>query len=229
MVPTLPALVDAHIDAQQRLRKRAADVMGAAWLALASYDERDVPVFLATAVPTTRAAQAASVALTNAYLARRLRRRPAAVDVSGLLDGLRAGVPAQEVYRRPFVTVWSALKAGRAFEDAVHAGLERVTASAEMDVQLASRATFGAVQQADPSVRGYERVPDAGACEFCLAVAGAFVRSADAMPLHNRCGCSLEPVFGEVHVSPTPAAVAVHEHGELGAVLADPAHSFTSL
>jgi hypothetical protein len=48
------------------------------------------------------------------------------------------------------------------------------------------------------------------------------------MPLHNHCGCSLEPVLDDVTPTPLPEGVAVHEHGELGLVLGDPAHDFTS-
>ena len=57
----------------------------------------------------------------------------------------------------------------------------------------------------------------------------AFVKSANAMALHNHCGCGLEAVFYDVEVPPLPDGVAVHQHGELGAVLGDPAHSFASL
>jgi hypothetical protein len=141
---------------------------------------------------------------------------------------VRGGVDPQTVYRRPFVTVWSALGAGKLWQDAVAAGLNRATSTAAMDVQLASRAAFREVQAADDQIRGYTRVPDGGACAFCLEVAGAFVKSADAMPLHNRCGCSLEPVLSTQPTTPVPDGVAVHEHGELGPVLTDPAHDFTA-
>ena len=108
--------------------------------------------------------------------------------------------------------------------------LARATSTAAMDVQLAARATFGAVQEADDGVYGYQRVADGDACEFCQAVDGAYVKSGDAMALHNNCGCSLEPLtVPHPRAARLPDGVAVHEHGELGPMLGDAAHDFTSL
>jgi hypothetical protein len=41
---------------------------------------------------------------------------------------------------------------------------------------------------------GYQRVADGGACEFCLLLDGAQFRTDDPMPIHNNCGCGVEPV-----------------------------------
>lgn len=68
---------------------------------------------------------------------------------------------------------------------------------------------------------------DAGACGFCRLVDGAYLRTAVAMALHVHCGCSIEPRTAATEPSPVPGGVAVHEHGELGLTLADPAHAFT--
>lgn len=223
------ALTEAHITSQERLRTMAAAGVTAAWAGLPGYDEKDVPSFLARALPVVLGAQRASVALTRAFVARHLAARPVDIDPDRLVGAaVRGGTAPQEVYHRPFVNVWAALKDGTLYEDAVRGGLARAASTAEMDVQLSSRATFAAVAQADTSIRGYQRVPDAGACPYCLAIAGAFVKSADASPLHNRCGCSLVPVTGPVEASPMPAEVAIHEHGELGAVLTPAGQHFTT-
>lgn len=222
-------LVEAHIEAQRRLRELVSRAVRGLWVGLPGYDERDVPVWLAGVVPVVLAGQRQSVALTEAYIARSLQRAPLGVNPDDLTGAAaRNGTSPQEVYRRPFVTVWTALKAGTAYEEAVNAGLARATGSAAMDVQLSSRATFTVVQQADDAIQGWQRVADGGACAFCLTIDGAFVKSADASPLHNHCGCSLEPVTEPVRSTPVPEGVAVHAHGELGAVLTDPAHDFTS-
>lgn len=48
------------------------------------------------------------------------------------------------------------------------------------------------------------------------------------MPLHNNCGCSLEPVLDDFPGdTPLPDTVAVNEHGELGPILGGPDHEFT--
>lgn len=222
-------LVQTHIAAQERLRALVAHGVGNAWTRLPAYDEANVPEWLATVLPLVNAAQRQSVSLTEAFLARSLGRGPVGVPPAGLIGaGVRNGAAPAEVYRRPFVTVWTALKAGTGFEDAVAAGLARARSSATMDVQLSSRATYAAVQGVDQRIRGYQRVADPGACAFCSLVDGAFVKSADAMPLHNGCGCGLEPLTEDVTPTATPEDVAVHEHGELGPMLAAPGDHFTS-
>lgn len=245
----MSALVDAHIEAQRRLRERAAAAMSTVWRDLPSYNESDVPAFLSRAVPLTVAAQRTSVAITNAFVARRLGRQPAGIDTGAVLGSVRNGTPPDEVYRRPFVTVWTALKDGARYEDAVNTGLARATSAASMDVQLAMRGTMQAVQDAETGIYGFQRVADGGACEFCLSVDGAYVKSADAMPLHDHCGCGLDPLTdvhkravalpdgtrireyrgGPLINTPPPDTVAVHEHDELGPVLANPDHHFTAL
>lgn len=216
-------LADAHIEAQARLRRLIAQAIAQLWQGLPGYDDRDVDRWLSAAVPIATAGTRQSHVLTDAYLARAMNRPPLGLDLS-----YPRPVPAEEVYRRPFVAVWAALKAGTVWGDAVAQGLDRATSTAATDVQLASRQAFSAVQAEDPAIRGYQRVADPGACEFCLLVDGAFVKSADAMPLHNHCGCSLEPLEATEPVTPTPDGVTVHEHGELGPVLGDPAHDFTA-
>jgi hypothetical protein len=225
----VPTLADASIREQARLRELAARAVATAWDGLPGHDEQDVPAFLRLVLPVVFGAQVQSARLTDAYLARELGRRPVGVPAAQVAgQAVRAGAQPEDVYRRPFVTVWTALSEGRPFADAVAAGRAHAAQSARMDVQLANRATYQAVQEADQAIRGYRRVADADACAYCQMIDGAFVKSADAMPLHPGCGCGLEPVTDRVTQSPVPDAVAVREHGELGPVLTDPAHNFTS-
>lgn len=197
------------------------------WTGLPSYDEGNVPQFVSQAVPLVIAGQRQSARLTAAYI-QIAARRPVSIDLAQI--STRNGADPREVYRRPFVTVWTALKAGSEFDAAIAAGLARATSTAATDVQLAHRAAYGEIQRADPAIRGYRRAADGGACDFCRLIDGAFVKSADAMSLHSHCGCGLEPVIDErPSIDPLPEGVAVHEHGELGSVLGDPAHSFDDL
>lgn len=223
-------LAQAHILGQQRLRTVVARAVALAWTGLPGYDEENVEQFLDRALPVVLAGQRQSAALTDAYLARSLERQPLGID-SAVVTGaaVRNGVTPAQVYRRPFIVVWAALGAGTDWEQAVSSGLARATSTAEMDVQMASRAAYGAAQVRDTRIKGYKRVADGNACKFCRSINGAFVKSANAMPLHNHCGCGLEPVLEDVPASRLPDGVAVHEHGELGAVLTDPSQAFTSL
>jgi hypothetical protein len=220
-----------------RLRRLTVSLVGGAWTGLGSWNEADQDRFLELVVPAVLSSQRASVAVTEAYLAQALGRQPLGVSVDELVgSAVRAGAAPEEVYRRPFVTVWTALKNGSEWRDAVGAGGARAQSTAALDVQLSMRATANAVQEADDAIFGYQRVADPGACAFCQEVDGAYLKSADASPLHNNCGCGLEPL-----TEPHPRArflpsgdevvrdgFAIHSHGELGAVLADPAHDFTT-
>jgi hypothetical protein len=224
----MPTLASAHLQVQARLRAIVAGAIASAWQGLGSYDEGDVDRFVEIAVPIVLAGQTQAVALTEAFILRRLGLAPIGLDPSELTGAaVRNGVALEEVYRRPFVNVWTALGKNEPWDAAVNAGEARATGSAEMDVQLSHRASYGALQRAEPRIRGYRRRANGGACPFCQLVNGAFVKSADAMPLHNRCGCGLDPIMQEVHVSSVPEGVAVHEHGELGPLLTDPADDFT--
>lgn len=219
-------LTEAHIRGEKRIRDVTARAVESAWVSLPGYDRGNVPQFLERALPAVRAGVRASVNLTAAYIARAREEQPAGFDADQVIAGLRGGVSLEEVYRRPFVTVWTALEAGTLWADAVELGRERAVTAAVTDPQLAMRATAGALDTGF----GYRRVADGDACQFCLAVNGAYVKSGSAMPLHPHCGCSLEPLT-EPHegAARLPNGVAVRQHGELGAVLADPSHHFKSL
>jgi hypothetical protein len=230
----LDPAVAAQIAAKERLQQLAAGAAVAAWDALPHYDRANIDQFLSTALPVLAGANLQSVALTQAYLAHVLDRQPVAVDAHQVVAGIRNGATPEEVYRRPFVTVWSALSHEKPYADAVATGRARVATAAATDVQLAFRNTLQAVGAADHRIMGYERVANAKACEFCQRVNGAQFLKQDPMPLHPHCACGVRVVEytrgrgkGSLLERPLPDGVAVHEHGELGPVLGDPNQHFT--
>lgn len=227
-------LARAHILGEQRLRRLVGRGVTRLWRALPGYDERDVDPWLARVLPLVLGGQRMSVALTEAYLARAMGRAPLGVNPERIIgSAARAGATPDEVYRRPFVTLWSALGEGKEFATAAQTALARAVGTSAMDMQLAMRGTLVEVGQADDEIMGFERVADDDACGFCMEVDGAQFRTEDAMPLHNHCGCGVEPVpytRGQpLTPDPPPETVAIEEHGELGPVLGDPAHDFTQI
>jgi hypothetical protein len=173
-------------------------------------------------------------------MARFSKGQLADLDPADLIGAaVRNGAEPAEVYARPFVNVWTALGKGVPWIEAVHAGFARATSTAETDVALSSRAAATAYAAADDRIVGFQRVPDGGACDFCSLVAGQRYHSEDLMPLHNRCGCTVEPIVGAERrlftgrlendvVHGDGISVVVREHGELGPVLANDADHFTS-
>lgn len=243
----------AHIAAQAQIRGMVERAVIELWGSLPGYDKADVDEWVSKVVPVVTAAQAQGAAITEAYVAGFLEDTPLGIPIEDVTGAaVRNGADPADVYARPFVNVWTALSKGVDYADAVNAGMARAQATAAMDVQLSSRATFDAVQKATPRIYGFHRVADGGACKFCKKVDGAYVKSATAFALHNRCGCALEPLVDahalavflpdgtrirnhingpriDIPDTPTPEDVAIHEHGELGAVLLDAAHNFTAL
>lgn len=226
----------AHKSLQNHLQVTVAAVIAAIWRQLGSYNEVDVPRFLDQALPVVAAGQAQSASLTAAFIARSMHVPAFGIDPSRVTGAaVRAGTPPETVYHRAFVQTWHDLGQGKPYEEAVHVGESRVKSSASMDVSLAQRESFQVAQDDVPGIYGYQRVASASACEFCQSVSGAYTKSAAAMPLHNFCSCSLVPLTS-VHPKakwlPSGAHVsegfAVHEHGELGPVLASPADQFTT-
>lgn len=223
------ALARAHIEAERRLRVLTVRGVERIWGDLPAYDKANLDEWLSKVLPLIEAAQRQSVALTDAYLARALERQPLGVNPNELIGAaVRNGTPPSVTYKRPFIELWSKLDAGVSFADASSAALARAQGMAAFDVQGAMARTAQAVGREDAQIQRWQRVANPGACIFCSELDGAVLLSEDALPIHNSCGCGIEPLTDAVAVTPLPRTVAVENHGELGPILADPAHSFTS-
>lgn len=220
-------LVLAQIEGQRRLRLAATSGVTRIWDSLPAHDRENIDQWLSQVLPLMSAAQRQSVALTNAYIARAMNRQPLSLDVAALIGaGARNGTPPAQVYTRPFVTLWSGLGAGKRWDEASAAALARATATAAMDVQLSMAKTAQAIGIADPEIQRWQRVADGTACDFCLECDGAILNSEDALPLHNNCGCSVEPLTDSPPVTKLPDTVTVADHGEMGPMLVDPKQNF---
>lgn len=242
------ALAAAHIEGERRLRAATVRALTAIWSGLPGYDRANLDQWLSEVLPILEAGQRQSVNLTNAYLARSLERQPLPLDTGELLGaGVRNGTTPAEVYERPFVTLWGGLADGLRYEDALSKALARGQGMAAWDVQASMRAAANAVQDRSEGIYGFQRVADPGACQFCTEVDGAYVKRADAMPLHNHCGCGLkaltephklarllpdgtpaDPAERERLGYPATPGVAIQQHGEMGPVLTAAGDHFTS-
>lgn len=236
------ALTTAHITAQQRLRALAARGVAAVWSSLPAHNSENLDEWLTRVLPLIAAAQRQSALITDAYLARAIERPPIGLDLAQVTGAsTRNGTPPEDVYKRPFITVWTAIGNGKTVADASAQGLARATATAETDVQLAMRETLRYVGLADTRIVGYQRVPDAGACKFCRTVAGQRYRVEQLMPIHPNCGCGVKvitadqrPAFtgnpeNDLNITRDGVHAVVREHGELGPVLLDGNQHFEPL
>lgn len=187
-------LARSHIEAQGRIKLRVRNGVQAAWVSLGSYDEEDIEPFLSRALPLIRAGELASVSALQLFLSRSLYRPVAAVDPAEIIDSIRGEVPPDEVYRRPFVETWTALKDGTGWEQAVSQGLGRALSAAATDMQLAVTHGAKAFGGADDGIFGYQRVANSGACDLCLIASTQRYFTDTLMPIHSHCNCGVVPL-----------------------------------
>ena len=170
---------------------------------------------------------------------------------------IRNGATTAEVYRRPFVDVYTALSNDKQVTDAIRQGALRISSLASTDVQLARRnAGFGA-RSANDNIVGYARtLTGAENCGLCYVASTQRYTRGELMPIHPGCDCGVMPIYGdqdpgqvidEIRLDATHEAVeqrfgvsdpgargpidyrdiAIREHGELGPLLTVADQRFT--
>lgn len=240
MAPSPTQLLSAYTTTTITVRRRVEAFVRASWGSLDSWREADIERFVARIVPVVAGGQVQIASLTDGYLAAMSSVvlgqtfRPVGVPKKFITDDVMRGVAATDVYRRTGPTVWTALSRGHTINEAVRQGLTRAVITAGTDLQLAkTHATRYALERND-NVVGFSRVPDGAACELCLLASTQRYHVGDLMPIHDRCSCDVEPLFGEKDpgqiidpdlldrlntANESGIDVAVHDHGELGPVL----------
>lgn len=107
------------------------------------------------------------------------------------------GADIDDLRRRPLVTVLGALSRGVQFDQAVAQGAQRAASTLETDVQLAARAASRDAMSADQRIVGYRRtLSGTENCGLCVAASTQRYRTSDLMPIHARCDCGVEPIYG---------------------------------
>lgn len=188
------------------VRARVVAVIMAAWQGLGGYRDADARRFAQTVAPLILAGQAHVQDLTRAYLTRAVA--PALPVLAPLAYAqLRRGADPAEVYRRPFVDVWTALGQGQPVEQAVAAGERRLRSLAGTDLQLAkthaTARTLSRAQRATGQHVWYERtLTGAENCAMCVVASTQRYRAGDLMPIHPGCDCGVRP-----HTGPDPGLV----------------------
>jgi hypothetical protein len=124
---------------------------------------------------------------------------PAQTRPSDLIDQvLRNGPSAQEVYRRPFVEVYTALAGEQLLRTAVERGAARASSIAETDIQLASRQAGLKQRQSNANIVGYRRVLTGSEnCALCAIASTQRYRRDNLKPIHPGCDCGEEPIYGD--------------------------------
>jgi len=168
---------------------KATPTLHRIWDGLPAYDEANIETLaVATAAPL-QTVKIASVRHSLGYYTALAGVSPPIVkpdEIAAVAD-----------MRDPFISVWLALKSGNSYEAALLGGRSRVEAVVANLVNSSARQTgdlFVAKTNLNP--RGWERLPNRGACPWCLEVAGQTYQSADSADFgHDRCSCTAAPLF----------------------------------
>lgn len=192
--------------AHASLRERFGILAGAAWTRLESYDEADIDIYAAALAAQTAAARQQAALLTAGYLNHFTATR----------QGINLPDLSVDVWRPPFITVWAGLKRGDPWEAAVAAGHDRAMSTAGQIVTASARETATVIDENEPRIIGWNRVPSGACCDWCAEMAQVDWGSAAAASLgdqHANCGCDLVPITddsapGQVLTAPLADAPA---------------------
>ena len=187
----------SHQAALKQVRSRVDAYAVHTWRGLGSWRDDDIDRFVARVVPVVESGQRQTSRLTNAYLDSMARLAGMPTPPRAPLPLNPRGVALTEVYRRPAVTVYTALSEGLTLDDAVALGEQRVSALVAMDAQLANvHAAFARLSN-DENIVGYERVLAGGeSCALCAIASTQVYHSGDLMPIHDHCECDVVPIYG---------------------------------
>jgi hypothetical protein len=250
-------IILTHQEAVRRIRQQVVRFVTDKWGGLQAWRDDDIAAFVDGILPAVMSGERSVARLTDAYLTAMARMAgdkplPSALDLSQVTGSALRGVDPLEVYRRPGVSVWTALSEGKPLEQAVSEGLYRLQDLVAMDMQLAQ--THTARARFSNRVVGHRRVlTGAENCALCIVASTQRYRKADLMPIHSGCDCGIAPIYGEADPGQVINSdrlealhsfisengiqvdrsaedyrhVVIHQHGEHGATLGWRDHKFT--
>jgi hypothetical protein len=194
------AALDArYASVSTALRGRLVQFVGDAFRGLGDYRDADADAFTERILPTVLGAQEQMGALTDSYLSQIVADMfgGAAAPVGVELDQALRGVPPDEVYRRPFVAVWTALAEGVSLAEAVTRGAARLTSITSTDMQLARTNAARQVGADDDRFHFFRRVLRGSFnCALCVLASTQRYNKSSLMPIHPGCDCGIRPIPG---------------------------------
>ncbi|MBE7953612.1 hypothetical protein ILP86_04670 [Microbacterium sp. R1] len=178
----------SYQQAVEQVRNRLLVASNRLWSNLGSYRDSDIDRLVALVVPHVQAGQIHIANLTEAYFQAVGAR--AGIDVRYVTGG--RGVPAEEVYRRPAATVYSALADDKPMALAVEEGATRLASLISTDMQMAK------VRQAQRSlesagITAFVRVLTGNEnCALCVIASTQRYLTSELSPIHPGCDCSVD-------------------------------------
>jgi hypothetical protein len=255
-------LLDAYNSLSSRLVRGLGVRVAGAFTNLGSWRDADFEAFSKMIEPTLTGGRLQAAKLQVGFYQQMAKARGevfAAPPISAndfTVTKLRNGAVTSEVYRRPFVDIYTALSQGKDMTQAVAAGGNRISSIVSTDMQLARRNAGFLSRGSNDNIVGYARtLTGSENCALCYTASTQRYRRGDLMPIHPGCDCGEMPIYGdqdpgqvidEIRLDATHDAVesrfgrsaadgreidyrsiAIREHGELGPVLTVADQHFT--
>lgn len=188
---TPDTLTDAYMRQSTELRDRVLAFVMALWAASVSLRDEDVQRLIQRILPVVQGGMKQTARLTGAYVLRLASLSgvdAAPVDVSEEVVDYR-GVAPEEVYRRPAVTVYTALAAGQAFSRARDAGLARLRSIVTTDIQQARNRQARAAYSETGFDYTVRTLSGAENCALCVIASTQRYSLSELQPIHPGCDC----------------------------------------
>lgn len=209
-----------------RLRALVATQVAAGW----AQRRTDRAAAIEQATRLVEAGQAQTVRLVEAYMAAKALYETGqlvrvGLDPTAYTTAALRRLPSVSVYSRPFGAFGAQLNAGASLDEALKSALASVIKLATTDLQLAQ--THAARdwmersgEQLTGKVRivGYRRVLTGPGphCALCEVASTRTYRVSDLLPIHEHCGCTVQPLYGTEPVASVGTTVRVDIDPELG-------------
>jgi hypothetical protein len=195
------ALAEALSGELARIRDQYTILLSDEFRGLGWWGSRSTDVWSSAAVPLVRdavetAAELAAVMVDAQIALLDPGYEPDGFDPAGVYQLVRSGVQPETVYGRSLAETWPVFGRGGGVEEAVSAGLDRLSSTLALDVERAAdHATLERFANANRVV-GYRRVPTgARSCALCLVASTQLYRKRELKPIHPHCRCRVSPVL----------------------------------
>lgn len=193
-------LIRAHQARYDALRLGTADAVEVLWAELGGPDDLRRRQFAEAAADLVDDAARDMAAATEAYVAEYVETasiRPArSADpldlVEFTVEQLRGRSPL-DVYGRSAIQVRRDLAAGVDYTEAMRRAGSASAGRAQADLALAQRSAFSK-SAGRRGLTAYRRVLTGTSCSLCRIASTQAYRTADLMPIHERCDCTQAPI-----------------------------------
>jgi hypothetical protein len=201
---TLAEIRDGYNRINTRLIRGAGDLASNLFANLGSWRDDDVERYQRLIRPQIDGIKLQAAQLQAAYYQEVAKQQgkayePAAIRPDDLTEtNLRNGAQATEVYRRPFVSMYTELAKGELVGAAIAVGAARASSIASTDIQLAARIAGLKQRQNNDNIVGYRRVLTGSEnCALCAIASTQRYTRNELKPIHPGCDCTEEPIYGD--------------------------------